>query len=224
MNNVSKIIAVCALAASASGLFGTANAQSGAVSAICSTDQSWCELAAAEFTRSTGIRVLQTRKATGEALAQLRAEANNPKTDLWWGGTGDPFLQGAELGLLDAYRPDYINDLQSWSVRQYAMTQNMVGGFYTSAIGFGWNTELLKKKKLPVLNTMKTISLRLWRLHRLSWRQAKSVWYCWIQFVNILQVNNAKSLQRVMNQQQRWQRTMLKGSLNLSNSMKSLSA
>jgi iron(III) transport system substrate-binding protein len=25
----------------------------------------------------------------------------------------------------------------------------MVGGFYTSAIGFGWNTELLKKKKLP---------------------------------------------------------------------------
>jgi iron(III) transport system substrate-binding protein len=25
----------------------------------------------------------------------------------------------------------------------------MVGGFYTSAIGFGWNTELLKKKHLP---------------------------------------------------------------------------
>ena len=148
MNSMSKIIALCAFAASASGLLGTANAQSGAVSAICSTDQSWCELAAAEFTRSTGIRVLQTRKATGEALAQLRAEANNPKTDLWWGGTGDPFLQAAELGLLDAYRPDYINDLHSWSVRQYAMTQNMVGGFYTSAIGFGWNTELLKKKKL----------------------------------------------------------------------------
>jgi iron(III) transport system substrate-binding protein len=29
------------------------------------------------------------------------------------------------------------------------MTQNRVGGFYTSAIGFGWNTDLLKKKKLP---------------------------------------------------------------------------
>jgi ABC-type Fe3+ transport system substrate-binding protein len=26
------------------------------------------------------------------------------------------------------------------------MSQNMVGGLYTSAIGFGWNTELLKKK------------------------------------------------------------------------------
>ncbi len=128
---------------------GQANAQSGAVNAICSTDQSWCEMAAKEFSLKTGIQVNQTRKATGEALAQLRAEAANPKTDIWWGGTGDPFLQAAEIGLLAPYRPDYLNDLHGWSVRQYAMTQNMVGGFYTSAIGFGWNTELLKKKNLP---------------------------------------------------------------------------
>ena len=126
-----------------------AMAQSGTVSAICSTDQAWCELAASEFQKATGVRVLQTRKPTGEALAQLRAEAANPKTDLWWGGTGDPYLQAAEIGLLEAYRPAYINDLYAWSVRQYAMTQNRVGGFYTSAIGFGWNTELLKKKNLP---------------------------------------------------------------------------
>lgn len=119
------------------------------VTALCSTDQGWCEMAAAEFTRATGIRVLQTRKPTGEALAQLRAEAANPKTDIWWGGTGDPFYQAAEIGLLDPYRPAYINDLHGWAVRQYAMSQNYVGGFYTSAIGFGWNEELLKKKKLP---------------------------------------------------------------------------
>jgi iron(III) transport system substrate-binding protein len=53
------------------------------------------------------------------------------------------------MGLLAPYRPAYINDLHSWSVRQYAMTENRVGGFYTSAIGFGWNTEVLKKKNLP---------------------------------------------------------------------------
>jgi iron(III) transport system substrate-binding protein len=126
-----------------------ATAQTATVSAICSTDQSWCELAAREFTRATGVRVLQTRKATGEALAQLRAEAANPKTDLWWGGTGDPYYQAAELGLLDAYRPDYLGDLHAWAVRQYAMSQNYVGGFYTSAIGFGWNEEVLKRKNLP---------------------------------------------------------------------------
>jgi iron(III) transport system substrate-binding protein len=129
--------------------WGAASAQTATVNAICSTDQSWCELAAQEFSRATGVRVLQTRKATGEALAQLRAEAANPKTDLWWGGTGDPYYQAAELGLLDAYRPDYLGDLHGWAVRQYAMSQNYVGGFYTSAIGFGWNEEVLKRKNLP---------------------------------------------------------------------------
>ena len=119
------------------------------VNAICSTDRPWCDLAASDFQKATGIRVVQTHRPTGEALAQLRAEASNPKTDIWWGGTGDPFLQAAEVGLLEPYRPVYLSDLHGWSVRQYAMSNDMVGGFYTSAIGFGWNTELLKKKKLP---------------------------------------------------------------------------
>ena len=140
---------IAALLLALGSLAGAAQAQTGTVNAICSTDQSWCELAAQEFTRATGVKVLQTRKATGEALAQLRAEAANPKTDLWWGGTGDPYYQAAEVGLLEAYRPDYLGDLHGWAVRQYAMSQNYVGGFYTSAIGFGWNEEVLKKKKLP---------------------------------------------------------------------------
>ena len=144
-----KSIAVTLISALATGLFCSQTAAQSTVNAICSTDQAWCELAAQEYTRATGNKVLQTRKATGEALAQLRAEAANPKTDIWWGGTGDPFLQAAEVGLLEPYRPAYMNDLQAWSVRQYAMTGNLVGGFYTSAIGFGWNSELLKKKKLP---------------------------------------------------------------------------
>lgn len=121
----------------------------GVVNALCSTDAPWCEMAAAEFTKATGIKVNQAHKGTGEIAAQLRAEAQNPKTDLWWGGTGDPFLQVAEQGLLAAYRPAYLKDLHDWSVRQYDMSANQVGGFYTSTIGFGYNTEVLKKKNLP---------------------------------------------------------------------------
>ena len=122
----------------------------GTVTALCSTDAPWCEAAAREFTKATGIRVQQVRKPTGEALAQIVAEAANPRTDIWWGGTGDPFLQAAEMGLLDPYRPAYLNDLHGWAVRQYAMSQNMVGGFYSSSIGWGYNTELMQRKKLPV--------------------------------------------------------------------------
>ena len=64
------------VAAVAALLAGTASAQTGSLNAICSTDQSWCEMAAKEFTKATGITVNQTRKATGEALAQIRAEAS----------------------------------------------------------------------------------------------------------------------------------------------------
>lgn len=140
-----RLLGALALALAA----GQAVAQGRQVTALCSTDQAWCDLAAKEYQAVSGIRVLQVRKATGEALAQIRAEAANPKTDLWWGGTGDPFLQAAEAGLLEAYRPTYLNDLHGWAVRQYAMSGNMVGGFYTSAIGFGWNEDILRKKKLP---------------------------------------------------------------------------
>lgn len=142
-------IATAACVAAAALLAAPNAAAQGTVNALCSTDAGWCEAAAAAFMRETGIRVLQAHKGTGEIGAQLRAEAANPKTDIWWGGTGDPFLQAAEQGLLEPYRPAYINDLHDWAVRQYALSQNMVGGFYTSAMGFGFNTELLKKKKLP---------------------------------------------------------------------------
>jgi iron(III) transport system substrate-binding protein len=138
-----------AFALAALSVFAAPAQGQGVVNALCSTDASWCEAAAAEFSRTTGIKVNQAHKGTGEIGAQLRAEAANPKTDIWWGGTGDPFLQAAEQGLLEAYRPDYINDLHEWAVRQYAMSGNMVGGFYTSAIGFGYNTDVLKKKHIP---------------------------------------------------------------------------
>lgn len=137
-----------ASAATLVGLAGAAVAQTGTVNALCSTDASWCELAATEFTRATGIKVNQAHKGTGEIAAQLRAEAANPKTDIWWGGTGDPFLQAAEQGLLEAYRPPSYGQLYDWAQRQYTLSRDMVGGFYTSAIGFGFNTDVLAKKKL----------------------------------------------------------------------------
>ena len=112
--------------AAASLLFASAGASAqGVVYALCSTDAPWCEAAAAEFTRTTGIKVLQAHKGTGESGAQLRAESANPKTDIWWGGTGDPYLQAAESGLLDVYRPKALNDLHDWSRRQLAISVDL---------------------------------------------------------------------------------------------------
>ena len=58
----------------------------------------------AAFEKATGIKVLMTRKSSGEFYAQIKAEAANPRGDIWWGGTGDPHLQAAEEGLTEAYK------------------------------------------------------------------------------------------------------------------------
>ena len=57
-----------------------------------------------EFQKATGIEVAMTRKSSGETFAQVKAEAQNPRGDVWWGGTGDPHLQAAEEGLPVVYR------------------------------------------------------------------------------------------------------------------------
>ena len=44
-------------------------------------------------------RSSMTRKSSGEIYAQVKAEAANPRGDIWWGGTGDPHMQAAEEGL-----------------------------------------------------------------------------------------------------------------------------
>ncbi|MGB1255983.1 MAG: substrate-binding domain-containing protein, partial [Thiolinea sp.] len=67
----------------------------------CSAQEDWCQLMAKGFEEATGIKVNMTRKSSGETMAQIKAEASNPKGDIWWGGTGDPHLQAAEEGLTE---------------------------------------------------------------------------------------------------------------------------
>ena len=81
----------------------TAAAQ-GEVVVYCTVQEEWCRPMVAAFEKATGIKVLMTRKSAGEFYAQIKAEAANPRGDIWWGGTGDPHLQAAEEGLLAPYK------------------------------------------------------------------------------------------------------------------------
>jgi iron(III) transport system substrate-binding protein len=101
------------------------------------------------FERATGIKVNMTRKSSGENYAQVKAEAANPKGDIWWGGTGDPHLQAAEEGLTLEYKSPKLADLHEWAVRQAEQSKYRTVGVYAGALGFGYNTELLAKKGIP---------------------------------------------------------------------------
>ena len=59
----------------------------------------------AEFTKDTGIRVNFLRFSSGEALARLTAEKNNPQVDLMFGGPADTYAAGVKEGIYEAYHP-----------------------------------------------------------------------------------------------------------------------
>jgi iron(III) transport system substrate-binding protein len=118
------------------------------VNVICSVQADWCNMIATVYARTTGVKINLALKGSGEALAQLIAEKENPKTDVWFGGTGDPHLQAAEQGLTLEYRSPSLAQLYPWAQQQAQQSGFRTVGIYSGPLGFGYNTELLAKKKL----------------------------------------------------------------------------
>jgi iron(III) transport system substrate-binding protein len=125
----------------------------GQINVICSVQAEWCNLIQTVFARTTGIKVNMSLKGSGEALAQLIAERANPKTDVWFGGTGDPHLQAAEQGLSLEYKSAALPQLHAWAQQQATQSGYKTVGIYSGPLGFGYNTELLAKKKLKAPQT-----------------------------------------------------------------------
>jgi iron(III) transport system substrate-binding protein len=141
--------AILALALVAPALFPSLAMAQGNLVLYCAPQEEWCRPMVAAFERKTGVKVAMTRKSSGEIYAQVKAEASNPRGDIWWGGTGDPHLQAAEEGLTVEYRSPMEKELALWAIRQAKDAKYRTVGVYAGVLGFGYNTELLKRKNLP---------------------------------------------------------------------------
>jgi len=140
-----RTVLLCLLAAA---LAAPASAQQGQLNLYCSATIEWCQAIARGFERETGVRVTLTQKSTGEMLAQIRAEARNPRGDVWWGGTGDPHVAAGEEGLTVLREPAMLAELHPWAQAQWQQTRGLTVGVYASVLGFGFNTELLQRRSL----------------------------------------------------------------------------
>ncbi len=120
-----------------------------ALTVYCSILDEQCRNGVAAFERASGIKVTMVRKSTGETYAQIRAEASNPRGDVWWGGPGDPHMQAAEEGLLEEYRSPRLGELHPWAASLAQQSKYRTVGIYLGALGIGYNTEVLKKKGIP---------------------------------------------------------------------------
>ena len=136
------LISVAALMASG------AAAWADELSVVCSAEQDWCDLMVSAFeAENPDTDVLMVRKSTGETLAQIRAEAGNPKIDVWWGGTGDPHLIAAEEGLTQPSGVD-TSELLGWAQNMADISDGRAIGIYAGALGIAYNTEILAEKNI----------------------------------------------------------------------------
>lgn len=143
MNKMTKTMTLMSAALASAMLTGGAQAQSSELVMYCSVGEEWCRVTAEAFQRETGINVLMTRRSSGETYAQIAAEAQQPRGDIWWGGTGDPHLQAAQEGLTAEYRSPMMAELQDWAVQQAETSGFRTVGIYAGALGFGYNSNLV---------------------------------------------------------------------------------
>lgn len=121
----------------------------GSVVVYCGVNEEWCRAAAAAFEQTSGIHVDMTRQSAGEIYARLRAEKDNPRGDIWYGGTGDPHLQAANDGLTEPYRSPALDQLQDWAQNQATRSEHRTVGLYVGVLGFGYNATTLKDRPAP---------------------------------------------------------------------------
>ena len=73
--------------------------------------ENWARPMLQEFEQATGIKVNFVRFSSGEALARVIAEKNNPKVDVLFGGPVETFAAGMKEGIFDPYKPPAFNAL-----------------------------------------------------------------------------------------------------------------
>jgi len=126
----------------AAGLAGcTEEEESKELNVLCTPQEEWCQGMKQEFEAKYGITVNYVRMSSGESLARVRAEKDNPQFDIWWGGPIDSFVAAKQEDLLEAYdSPNYKNLLDQ---TKYKDAENYWVGIYVGTLGFCTNTDWL---------------------------------------------------------------------------------
>ncbi|MCP4359947.1 MAG: ABC transporter substrate-binding protein [Chloroflexi bacterium] len=109
---------------------------------LCVPQEEWCQGMKEEFEKEFGITVNYVRMSTGEALARLEAEKDNPQFDIMWGGPIDTYIAGKNEGMFDQYESPNVENLLDKD--KYLDPDNYWAGIYLGSLGFATNKDFLE--------------------------------------------------------------------------------
>ena len=128
------------------GLTATGNAAAeGRLVVYCSAQNIVCEKEMQAFSQKYDVKTSFIRNSSGSTLAKLEAEKENPQADVWYGGPFDTHAQAAEMGLLTQYQSPNLKYVLPQFKDPGKMKGNYSSVVYMGVLGFGVNTERLKK-------------------------------------------------------------------------------
>ena len=121
------------------------SAQTRRLSVVCSVQLEWCELVKNEYQKTAGVKMTMIHRSSIDALSMLLAERNNPRTDVWFGGTGDPHLQAAEQKITLEYKSPLFDDLQPWAQAQAERAAYRTAGLYSGVLVFAYRPDQIQR-------------------------------------------------------------------------------
>lgn len=116
-------------------------AQDTTLTVLCTPQEDWCVAMTQAFEAQTGIDTNYVRLSSGEALARVRATADNPEFSVWWGGPADAFIAAIDEGLLAQYESPNAAAIPE----EYKDSEGYWTGVYVGALGFCSNLEILSE-------------------------------------------------------------------------------
>ncbi len=106
--------------------------------------ENWARPMFQEFEKATGIKVNFIRFSSGEALARIIAEKNNPRVDVLFGGPVETHIAGIKEGVFEPYKSPSFNFLAD----RFKDPTGVWLGIADDPLVFMSNNKFLKENKL----------------------------------------------------------------------------
>jgi len=106
--------------------------------------ENWARPMFEEFEKATGIHVNFLRFSSGEALARVIAEKNNPRVDVLFGGPVETHVAGIKEGVFEPYKPPSFGVLSP----RFKDPEGYWVGIADDPLVFMSNRKFLKEKNL----------------------------------------------------------------------------
>lgn len=111
------------------------------VNAYTTLEEPLARVLFSEFEKETGIKVNWVRLSTGEALARLEAEKNNPQVSIWVGGVGVFHIEAKLKGLTIPYKAPYSQFIDD----KFKDPEGYWIGLYIGPLAFATNRNRAKE-------------------------------------------------------------------------------